>query len=369
MTRKIYRGGGKLYCITRNRIQRNLYLPSVPDWYSIAVTFRCNSRCATCGIWNAEPEPEINLDVYERFFKDPVVREARHIEFTGGEPTLRKDIVEVMSFAYENCPKAEFSLGTNCLLPSRVCEIVDAFRNQGLHVSVSVDGYGELHDEIRGVSGNFDKVVSVIDHIQALRKGNHPVSVGASICVSTLNVRRLSALIEFLNERNVKFQLDPYLKIRYARFDRSRVPYLTLDFNTPDDRNAVCELFSRYDRPTYERFIKFWQNQDYEKPPCYVLTKGSVSVRPNGDVPVCNYLDRDFILGNVAKQSFSEMWKSRHVQELRKKLHNCRECAFAHPNLCDALNNYYFHGSAFRDQVLAHLQSKAAKGLVKLLLM
>jgi radical SAM protein with 4Fe4S-binding SPASM domain len=361
--------GKRVYEFNGNRIRRQLYLASAPYGYSLAVTFRCTSRCATCGIWNAPPEDEMSPETYRRFFEDPIVRKTKYLEFTGGEPTLRKDIIDIMSAAYDNCSKAQVKLGTNCILDDRVIEIADAFKNKGLHVSVSVDGLGPLHDRIRGVKDNFSRVMSVVDHAQALNAKGYPITVGASICVSALNVHDIPALADFLEARRVPFQLTPYIMTRYGQFDRSRLSPIELDFNDPTKRQAVCALFARYEKPTYRQFIRFWMNEDYVKPPCYVLTRGSVSVRPNGDVPICMFRDREYVLGNIVETPFSEIWRSKHVQRLRHKLHNCRQCSFAHPNLCDALNNYDFHGWAYRDYILSHSGStRLGRAIVRYLL-
>ena len=349
----------------KNRLARTLLMAPTPEWYSIAVTFRCNSRCATCGIWNSPAEDEVSLDVYSRFFEDKLVSKARNIEFTGGEPTLRKDIVEIISEAYEKCPKARVSLGTNCILDERVIEIAETFKTRPLHFSMSIDGFGTLHDNIRGVPNNFTKVLSVIHGLQELKSNGHPISFGASVCVSSLNVEKLSPLLQFLEKQRIPFQLTPYLKTRYGQFERSRISHAQLDFDNAKLKLAARRLFAKYDRPTYGRFVKFWAGEEYQKPPCYVLTKGSVSVRPNGDIPVCMFHDRKFILGNIASEDFANIWNGNHTQELRRTLHDCKECSYTHPNLCDALNNYYFHGWGYRDSILLGQRSKLLRFVVK----
>ena len=352
----------------KNRLERKLHIAGTPDYYSLAVTFRCNSHCATCGIWNSKPEPELNTETWARFFKDKLVRKAKGIEITGGEPTLRSDLPDIIASAYENCLKAEVRIGTNCILPDRAIELADTFKRKGIYFSVSLDGIGELHDQIRGVEGNYEKVMQVINYVQQLRSEGYPTGVGASICVSILNVTKIPELTNLLDKLQVPYQLTPYLKTVYGHFSSSRLRPDELDFITEERKAKAIETFSRYNRATYRVFIKYWKGEDYPKPPCYVLTKGAVAIRPNGDIPICMYWDRQYILGNIANETLSEIWKSPHVNQLRERFHNCRECASYNFNMCDNLNNYCFHGWAYRDTLLMRKNASLGKLLARSLL-
>ncbi|MCP4534768.1 MAG: radical SAM protein, partial [Delftia sp.] len=61
---------------------------------TLSLTYRCNSRCATCNVWKREAD-ELTLDEWER-----VLRSLGHtpywITVSGGEPLLRPDAVEII---------------------------------------------------------------------------------------------------------------------------------------------------------------------------------------------------------------------------------------------------------------------------------
>ena len=125
----------------------------------LAVTYRCNGRCKFCNIWK---EGDISTLQPTDYIKLP--RNARNINITGGEPFLREDIVEIIRAIVRQCPKAKIIISTNGFSPSlikrRLQEIMRFKRDIGL--AVSLDGFGRVHEEIRGFPGGFSLAMETI---------------------------------------------------------------------------------------------------------------------------------------------------------------------------------------------------------------
>ncbi len=75
----------------------------------------------------------------------------------GGEPTLRKDLAEIVDVLFTNLPKLSgIALITNSLNSSQVIERIGEIgqviksHSGNLDVMVSLDGVGEVHDRVRG---------------------------------------------------------------------------------------------------------------------------------------------------------------------------------------------------------------------------
>jgi Fe-coproporphyrin III synthase len=100
---------------------------------NFAVTYRCNSRCSTCGIWAMEDRSgdELTTGEVRRFFvgEKEFLSGVKTIQLTGGEPYLRGDIVEVAEALWRGIPGAFVWIATNDLLPEtieeRTSEILD----------------------------------------------------------------------------------------------------------------------------------------------------------------------------------------------------------------------------------------------------
>ncbi len=85
---------------------------------------------------------------------------------SGGEPTLRRDVSEIINLFVENNGVDRVIIPTNGLIKSRVFEIVDkalgSHPKLDLYLNIALDGYGETHDQIRGVPGNWEKALDCI---------------------------------------------------------------------------------------------------------------------------------------------------------------------------------------------------------------
>jgi Fe-coproporphyrin III synthase len=91
--------------------------------------------------------------------------------FSGGEPTLRRDIEDIINLFVAKNGVRHINLPTNGLKPGRIYEIaercLEANPRLELHINIALDGLRDSHDAMRGVPGNFDKA---IDSARLLRQ-------------------------------------------------------------------------------------------------------------------------------------------------------------------------------------------------------
>ena len=129
------------------------------------ITYRCNSRCLNCEIWKRKSAGELTtnqaLDVLGQLRDIDVP----HISFSGGEPFLRKDFLEVMAAAHSMGFK--YSINTNgSLLDDERCRKLAQFPPESIYLSL--DGAcPETHDKIRGVEGSFKGVLDAVDRLKS----------------------------------------------------------------------------------------------------------------------------------------------------------------------------------------------------------
>lgn len=138
----------------------------------LAITSRCNARCSMCDAWRRPLESEMSLDDYERVFSVSAsfLSKTKHVSLTGGEPTLRDDLVDVVRLVSQRLPGASVNINTNALLAERVERMtreILSFRDQ-LMVIVSLDGLGDVHDKVRGVPGAFERADSAVASLLSL---------------------------------------------------------------------------------------------------------------------------------------------------------------------------------------------------------
>ena len=76
-----------------------------PTVLHVNVNLRCNTRCAMCNIWELKSPHALSLDQFEQIFTDPVYRRVEYLILAGGEPTLRKDLAEIVVLMHRYMPR------------------------------------------------------------------------------------------------------------------------------------------------------------------------------------------------------------------------------------------------------------------------
>lgn len=157
---------------------------------TIPITYECNQRCKTCGIWSTylkNPSlkaEEIRLQEFARFCR---MNNLLWIAFTGGEPFLRTDMGLILEEAMENCRMV--SITTNGFSPEKVTEDVRfALRADNvchLAINVSMNGSEKVHDEISGIPGSFAQAKMTLQYLRGIPDSR--LSVGVSYTSSVYN--------------------------------------------------------------------------------------------------------------------------------------------------------------------------------------
>ncbi len=135
---------------------------SSPNRIYLEVTGRCNLSCAMCYRDTTAPEPELAADELRALIRRLASLGVHEIRFTGGEPTARPDLPELIDEALACC--LYVSLGTNGVWGEGMAEELLA-RHIGRYL-VSLDGPEEINDVLRG-PGAFARTMETVDRLLA----------------------------------------------------------------------------------------------------------------------------------------------------------------------------------------------------------
>jgi len=136
-----------------------------PTLINLEVTKLCNARCDFCDYWQTKHEEK--LDDYTDLIRkiNPLV-----VMITGGEPMLRKDIVDIV----RQIKSASFFTYTGIITKGDLLDLDKAKQlyDAGLdQISISLDFLGDRHSVNRGVDGLWDHISTLIPSISSkLRK-------------------------------------------------------------------------------------------------------------------------------------------------------------------------------------------------------
>ena len=173
----------KSWTLGRNIIESNFRRSSFPYKLTFVATYRCQSRCVYCKIWEKEPEGELTLEEIQKFFKKS--NKFSWVDLTGGEVTLRNDFTQVAEAIVTNCKDLyHLHTPTNGLAPAlierKVGEIPKLKPNRYV-ITVSLDGLKELNDKIRGINGDFDKVIDTVKRLRRIDDKRLQVVIGFTL--------------------------------------------------------------------------------------------------------------------------------------------------------------------------------------------
>jgi MoaA/NifB/PqqE/SkfB family radical SAM enzyme len=137
------------------------------------VTSRCNAFCETC-FYHAELNHPGDLTFAQLEKVSRTMPPITDLWLSGGEPTLRRDVSEVIDTFVNRNGVQRVIIPTNALIKARVYDIVDRALERhpelDLYLNIALDGYGETHDRIRGVPGNWEKALECIEFLYPLKE-------------------------------------------------------------------------------------------------------------------------------------------------------------------------------------------------------
>jgi radical SAM protein with 4Fe4S-binding SPASM domain len=174
---------------------RNWAAPSTVFW---DITGECNLRCAHCYNFEGKRQDnELSTVEIKRTLEEMSAFGVKNISFSGGEPFVRKDMLDIVNHAV-NLGFDSVGVSTNGILLDR--DTVRQLTAAKLNIQISIDGDdAPSHDKARGVKGAFDGAIKSIRLL--LEEGVH-----TSVCTTatTRNVERIPKIIRLMEKLGVK---------------------------------------------------------------------------------------------------------------------------------------------------------------------
>lgn len=168
------------------------------------VTFKCNSRCKFCFNWkelNHNDKRELTIEEIEKISSS--MPNFEWLLLSGGEPTLRQDLVELIGVFYKNNNIKHLTLPTNGLLPSVIFEVtknlLEKYKKLTITVSFSLDSLGSAQDELRGVEGCYKNLLESYNSLSQLR-ANKNLNIKFNSVIGNFNCENLDNLIKKIRE-------------------------------------------------------------------------------------------------------------------------------------------------------------------------
>ena len=340
-------------------VTKNYFWSNNPPYLIFQITSGCNSRCLTCFNWEklgAFPsKDDLTIDEIENISKNY----GRLLQLTlgGGEPFLREDIDQICGLFSRNNSVQHITIPTNALLPDRVVFKVESILKKCslnyLRIGLSLDAIGDEHDRIRGVPGNYVKLVRTYSRLVPLKKRYKNFGIEISSVLSALNANSIIGTIDTV-------------KKEFTEIDKHAIVMIRGDAREPDSKNVSPEKYlevinyisEKYSNTEKGRFIPAFFKAVYKlnTQMVYNQLKGKgwqitclagkklIIITSNGDVFPCELLDKK--LGNLREVNYNissimNLPQTKDmINEIKRNKCSCSfECAI-HASLIFDLKNY-----------------------------
>ncbi|MBT3880891.1 MAG: radical SAM protein [Candidatus Scalindua sp.] len=323
-----------------------------PETVDLFLTYMCNLRCKMCGQWGEagtskemspkELKRELSLDEIYKIIND-IKTFKPNVTLFGGEPLMYTNWEKVVSRIKQEGMRC--NMITNGILLERYANsIIDLGVDE---IIFSLDGPREVHDEVRGAKGTFERASRGLKLIRDIKKksgASKPV-VSISSTIFEINYKRLDELISiaeelaastitfhhliFLSEERYN-QHNNIFKGFYGMvcsdwkgFVRNSLPDIDVDFlirKMEDIKKRSSKVkINFYPNFTDEEIRRYYTGFDFVSSGYgkRCLSPWMVSyIFPDGSVRPCQSLN--FSAGNVKDSTFSKIWNNEKYMRFRK---------------------------------------------------
>ncbi len=305
-------------------------------------TRRCNLNCMHCGspAEDADHAGELTTDevvgAFEQIARDFDMGQFRHINITGGEPFVRRDLLDVLGRISQYPFYRNIDIQTNGIALANNAGLLEELKTVGVTgLGVSIDGLEESHDAFRRLSGSFAKAV-----IASKLAVEHGYTVTVSVVAHSGNVDEIPELFEFA-KREIRprvFRVMTIDPIGRAELDsklmlspeqlRQVIGFLHEEYQ------ANCTTYSDSSVTMVELGCGGWLGNELEgtlRPMIFHCIAGIINlgILYDGKLASCSNISREFIEGDLRADRIHDIWENRY-QRYRdpswRKIGRCGDC-------------------------------------------
>jgi MoaA/NifB/PqqE/SkfB family radical SAM enzyme len=318
-------------------LRANLHQSRLPYKLTLVATYHCNFRCEMCQIWQKKSVNEMTPDEVETFF-------ARWSQFswvhlTGGELFMRRDFEDVVAAILEaNQGLYLLNFPTTGWFGDRTVALVERIlrsRVGRLMVTISLDGPPDIHEQMRGLPGSWQRAIDTYRRLRGIRTHNFQVVVGMTLLAR--NAGLVDDAIAAIRQEVPGFErTDLHLNIGH----QSPHYFANAKGVGAQDVNAVAAAIEshrlqaggrwhpvRFLEDRYQLLVARYYAEHRSPLPCTALSS-SCFIDPYWDLYPCSIWDHK--LANLRERGFdlSAVWSEQLRRETREavKGERCPHC-------------------------------------------
>jgi MoaA/NifB/PqqE/SkfB family radical SAM enzyme len=281
-------------------------------------TWVCDAKCTMCHNWKwGDRKSDMTLAELEPVLNSPFWGAVENLNISGGEPTTRNDLPEMVELFHKHLPRLrKIGINTTGLTPHRaipmLTRIVEFCAAQGVLISirVSLDGIGDVHNQVRAVKNGFDKAQKTIDAMQALADRHPNFQFGIASTIFATNMQDAENILAWARVRNLDVVFN-MLRFTDAMLHNKELEE-TIGFREREEAFMRKFFLERVQEESilsgqafmYLHYADMIANGYHRTMPCPFQSQGLL-LNPTGDLHYCENSEK---LGNVLEESAEALY-------------------------------------------------------------
>jgi MoaA/NifB/PqqE/SkfB family radical SAM enzyme len=285
-----------------------------------------------CYVWQnpSLPAEEVTLQTLVK-----IPSGITYLNLTGGEPTLRADLGEIVDLL---APKAmQLEISSNGLHPERLEQIIR--KHPATKIRFSLEGFEQTNNRIRGEKNGFDTKVQGLRRLQELGGQD----LGFAITIQDDNVHDLVELFEFAEENCFELATSA-LHNGFQFYKSDNLPYDRLQVARSIEGLITAQLRTQSVKNWFRAYLNLGLINKVlghdRMLPC-TAASDFVFIDPWSDVYACN-VRPDLKLGNLEQKSWEDINNGPIAEEIRGKVSKCTQNCWMVGSAKTAMRQPYF---------------------------
>jgi MoaA/NifB/PqqE/SkfB family radical SAM enzyme len=174
-------------------------------------TFVCDARCQMCNNWKrGDRKSDMSLEQLDGVMNHEFWGAIENLNISGGEPTTRNDLPQMVELFQKRLPRLrKIGINTTGLTPHRAIPMLTrivkfcAAHDLPISIRVSLDGIGDIHNQVRNVKRGFDKALQTVEAMQALAAEHPNFQFGIAATIFQTNLEDAKNILTWARARNL----------------------------------------------------------------------------------------------------------------------------------------------------------------------
>jgi len=301
-------------------------------------TWVCDAKCTMCNNWKwGNRKEDMTLEQLEPVMDSPFWGAVENLNISGGEPTTRLDLPQMVEMFHRRLPRLrKIGINTTGLTPARaipmLTRIVEFCAEHELLISirVSLDGIGDVHDQVRAVKNGFDKASKTIEAMQALSKEYGNFSFGIASTIFAKNLEDAENILTWARTKDLDVVFN-MLRFTDAMLHNNHLKE-SIGFHEREENFMRKFFLDRVKEESvlsgqafmYLHYADMIANGYHRTMPCPFQSQGLL-LNPNGDLHYCENSQK---IGNVLDESAEALYfkaeNLAHRQQIKEQ--TCPTC-------------------------------------------